>query len=130
QSPERFRPGSFGNSNAMMGLPRRGLQASVTYSLSRQREGGVAVGPNSSMPDGGLPDDPFDDVSPIFTPSFGGDRSSIGLNASFSPTAFWTVSWNTQYNVTDGRFESHQLQLQRDLHDWRASFNFARNANG
>jgi hypothetical protein len=49
---------------------------------------------------------------------------------SFAPTTFWSVRWNTQYNITDGRFESHQLQLERDLHDWRAGFNFVRNANG
>jgi hypothetical protein len=48
----------------------------------------------------------------------------------FSPTPLWAVSWQTQYNLTDKRFESHVVRLERDLHDWRAAFNFVRNANG
>jgi hypothetical protein len=40
------------------------------------------------------------------------------------------VSWQTQYNITDKRFESHVVRLERDLHEWRAAFNFVRNANG
>jgi hypothetical protein len=56
--------------------------------------------------------------------------SNINFSTSFSPTQFWGVSWSTQYNVTDGSFESQQVSLMRDLHDWRAGFNFVRNPNG
>jgi hypothetical protein len=57
-------------------------------------------------------------------------RSSIRFSTAFSPTRFWGVSWSTQYNVTDAEFESQMVSLQRDLHDWRAGFNFVRNPNG
>ncbi len=57
-------------------------------------------------------------------------QSSVRLTTSFSPTTFWSVAWDTNYNVTEGRFESHLFRLQRDLHDWQAAFNFARNTNG
>ncbi len=58
------------------------------------------------------------------------DRSNLGFSTSFSPSALWSVSWSSQYNITDDKFESHVVRLERDLHDWRASFNFVRNANG
>ena len=57
-------------------------------------------------------------------------QQSVGLSTIFSPTPFWAVSWQTQYNITDKRFESHVVRLERDLHEWRAAFNFVRNANG
>jgi len=57
-------------------------------------------------------------------------RQSIGFGTIFTPTPYWAVSWQTQYNVTDRRFESHVVRLERDLHEWRAAFNFVRNANG
>ncbi|HET9133165.1 MAG TPA: twin-arginine translocase subunit TatC [Gemmatimonadales bacterium] len=128
-SNARFRPGSFGAMNQGMGLGGGGeFRTSVTYSLSRQRNGGGAVAPLPTQP-GGFPEDPLGGL-PIPLPGTTGAQSNLGLNAAFSPTPFWTVSWQTQYNVTQGRFESHQVQLQRDLHDWRASFNFVRNPNG
>ncbi len=58
------------------------------------------------------------------------DRQNLGFSTSFSPTPFWGVSWSTQYNITDGKFESQIVRLERDLHDWRARFEFIRNANG
>ncbi len=57
-------------------------------------------------------------------------RKDLRFSTGFSPTRYWALSWSAQYNLTDKRFESHQVQLQRDLHEWRASFNFTRNANG
>lgn len=125
----RFRPGSFATSNPMLSQPSRAFNASLTFSLNRQRTPGVVQLPTTTPGPGEFPDDPLSQL-PIIVPPVLGSRSSIGLNMSFAPTPFWTVSWNTQYNVTDGRFESHQLQLTRDLHDWRAAFNFAKNANG
>jgi hypothetical protein len=57
-------------------------------------------------------------------------RKDLRFSTGFSPTRYWALSWSAQYNLTDKRFESHQVQLQRDLHEWRAAFNFTRNANG
>lgn len=121
----RNRPGrSFGAGTPMsLGQPR-GFTTTVSYSLQRTRPN--ATGPATNPLD---PDDPFGGL-PLPAPIFSGDRSSISLNMAFAPTTFWSVRWSTQYNITDARFESHQLQLERDLHDWRAGFNFVRNANG
>lgn len=58
------------------------------------------------------------------------DQISIGLRTDFSPTQFWNVHWETQYNIADGKFESQLVTLQRDLHEWRASFDFQKNVNG
>ncbi|HEX5386143.1 MAG TPA: putative LPS assembly protein LptD [Gemmatimonadales bacterium] len=55
---------------------------------------------------------------------------NLGFSTAFSPTRFWSLAWAAQYNLTDHRFESNTIQLQRELHDWRAAFNFTRNANG
>lgn len=129
-SNRRFRPGAFGMNDATAGLRQGGgFRASITYSLSRARGDGPALGPVPTDPDpfndplGGIP------VNPV-TPIGATGQSNVGFNASFSPTPFWSVSWQSQYNITDARFESQQIQLQRDLHDWRASFNFVRSANG
>ena len=56
--------------------------------------------------------------------------SMVSGNVSFSPTRHWTVSWATSYNFTDGTFSQHVLRLDRDLHDWRATFTFVRSPNG
>jgi len=60
----------------------------------------------------------------------GTQQSNIGFSTTFSPTPLWGVSWSTQYNVTDGTFESQIVRLERELHEWRAGFNFVRNPNG
>src|SRR5439155_831661 len=52
------------------------------------------------------------------------------VSTSFSPTPFWALSWSSQYNITDGKFESQVVRLEREMHDWRAGFNFLRNPNG
>ncbi len=82
----------------------RSFSANFNYSLSRQRpESGVTA------------TDP---------------QQSLGFSTSFAPTPFWTVSWSTQYNITDARFESQTVRLERILHEWRAGFNFVKNPNG
>lgn len=78
--------------------------ANVSYTLQRQRA--TALNPD------------------------GAKQSNIGFSTSFSPTPLWGVSWSTQYNVTAGKFESQIVRLERDLHEWRAGFNFVRNPNG
>ncbi|HET7601562.1 MAG TPA: hypothetical protein VFK36_01005, partial [Gemmatimonadales bacterium] len=84
----------------------RQFSASFTYSLSRRR-------PNPSLPD-----------------ESNRAQQNVSFSTLFSPTPLWAVSWQTQYNITDKRFESHVVRLERDLHDWRAAFNFVKNANG
>jgi hypothetical protein len=58
------------------------------------------------------------------------DQQSLGFSTSFSPTPFWSLSWSSQFNITDSKFESQVVRLERELHEWRAGFNFVRNANG
>jgi Tat protein translocase TatC len=58
------------------------------------------------------------------------DQQNLGFSTSFSPTPFWSLSWSSQYNITDTEFESQVVRLERVLHEWRAGFNFVRNANG
>lgn len=106
-TPRAQSPGSFyGTDQIPLGVGgARHFTANVNYALTRTR-------PNPA--------------SPTQQPT----RQSIGFGTMFSPTPYWAVSWQTQYNVTDTRFESHVVRLERDLHEWRAAFNFVRNANG
>ena len=99
-------PGSlYGSDQIPLGVGNgRRFNATVNYSLNRLRP----------LPDG------------TEVPG----QQNVRLDAVFSPTAFWAVSWQTQYNFTEKRFESHVVRLERDLHEWRAAFNFVRNANG
>jgi Tat protein translocase TatC len=122
-----LRPGA----TQLQGLQNRGFNASVTYQLSRQRAIGPTAQPVTTDPIGipGTTLDPTGSLTllPVILPE---PQSSLGLTMSFSPTPFWTVSWNTLYDISHGTFEQQQIQLQRDLHDWRASFNFVKNVNG
>jgi sec-independent protein translocase protein TatC len=97
--------GRYNTSRYPLNSRRGGFSANLNYSLDRQR--------------------PVEGVAQL-TP----DRQSVGFQTLFSPTAFWTVSWGGQYNLTEGQFESQEVRLERDLHEWRAGFNFVRNANG
>jgi Tat protein translocase TatC len=104
------RPPSFDNagSEQTLGLStNRRFSANFNYSLSRQRALVTATG--TTQP---------------------GALQSLGFSTSFSPTPFWTVSWSSQYNITDNKFESQVVRLERVLHEWRAGFNFVRNPNG
>lgn len=58
------------------------------------------------------------------------DQQNLGFSTGFSPTPFWSLSWSSQFNITDSKFESQVVRLERELHEWRAGFNFVRNANG
>jgi sec-independent protein translocase protein TatC len=82
----------------------REFTANFNYTLSRTR------------PTPGLPSTP--------------GQQNLGFSTGFSPTPFWTLSWSSQYNITDTKFESQVVRLERQLHEWRAGFNFVRNANG
>jgi sec-independent protein translocase protein TatC len=105
QSGRRTRPGSFYSTSQAPLRPNAGraFTASFNYSLSRSR--------------------PVPDRVPQ-------DDQSLGISTNFSPTPFWSLSWSTQYSITQGTFESHVVRLERDLHEWRAGFNFVRNPTG
>jgi hypothetical protein len=106
ESGRRARPGSFSSpTQAPLRRAGRTFSANFNYSLARTR--------------------PIPGVLTT-TP----DRQSLGFSTNFSPTPFWSLSWSSQYNITDGQFESQVVRLERDLHEWRASFNFLRNPNG
>ena len=108
ESGRRTRPGSFFSSTqSPLQRPGRTFSANFNYQLTRTR-------PVSGVPD--IPAPP--------------SRQSLGFSTNFSPTPFWSLSWSSQYNITDGKFESQVVRLERELHEWRAGFNFVRNPNG
>jgi hypothetical protein len=55
---------------------------------------------------------------------------NIGINLGFNLTPRWTASWNTNYDAQQHKFATHIVNLQRDLHDWRAIFGFTQSVNG
>ncbi|MBA3496843.1 MAG: LPS-assembly protein LptD [Gemmatimonadales bacterium] len=108
ESGRRTRPGSFFSSTqAPFRSAGRSFSANFNYQLTRTR------------PPSGVP-----------TTAPTSDRQSLGFSTNFSPTPFWSLSWSSQYNITDGKFESQVVRLERELHEWRAGFNFVRNPNG
>ncbi len=58
------------------------------------------------------------------------ESQTVDGTLSFHPTPGWSVRWTTQYNFTSGDFGQQLITLDRDLHRWRASFQFARSPNG
>jgi hypothetical protein len=92
------------------GAPRgRGFSASISYSLQRPRPTVVPGEPPPAAPP---------------------ENQAINASLSFSPTRHWSVSWQTDYNFTRHQFGAHVLRLDRDLHDWRATFSFVKSPNG
>jgi hypothetical protein len=106
QSGRRTRPGSFYSTSQAPLRPGAGraFSARFNYSLSRTRP-----------------------IPGVTTPP---EDQNLGVTTNFSPTPFWSLSWSTQYDITSGTFESHVVRLERDLHEWRAGFNFVRNPTG
>jgi Tat protein translocase TatC len=101
----RNRPSAFYNTGQVpFSRAGRSFSANFNYTLSRTRPIPGIIGPPS--------------------------QQNLGFSTSFSPTAFWSLSWSSQYNITETRFESQVVRLERELHEWRAGFNFVRNANG
>ena len=58
------------------------------------------------------------------------ESQSLNGSVSLRPTPHWSVRWTTQYNLTDSEFGQNVITLDRDLHRWLASFQFARAPNG
>lgn len=57
-------------------------------------------------------------------------QKNLSYAVAFSPTAFWGLSWNGQYDITTSTFVSQSIALDRDLHEWKARFEFRLNPNG
>ncbi|HEX8723993.1 MAG TPA: putative LPS assembly protein LptD [Gemmatimonadaceae bacterium] len=74
--------------------------------------------------------------SPISNTSAGGPvyvnppTASLGSNIQFPLTPNWSASWRTSYNFEQHQFASQDVQLIRQLHDWRAIFSFTQSPNG
>ena len=73
---------------------------------------------------------------PVASTSNGGNvyripaQTNVGADLGFDLTPRWTAAWRTNYDFVRHEFASHVVSLQRDLHDWRASFNFSKSPNG
>ncbi len=74
--------------------------------------------------------------SPVGNTSAGGPTylnpptASLGSNISFPLTDNWSAAWRTNYNFQQHQFASQDVQLIRELHDWRAIFSFTQSPNG
>ena len=113
ESGRRTRPGGFFSPSQLpLRQGGRAFTANFNYQLSRTRT------PFGINPTTGLPYPPVP------------GRQSLGFSTNFSPTPFWSLSWNTQYNITDGRFEGQNVRLERELHEWRAAFSYVKNPSG
>ncbi|MEO8029364.1 MAG: putative LPS assembly protein LptD [Gemmatimonadota bacterium] len=98
------RPSVFSNSNPLANRAGgRGFSASFGYNLQRSRPVPGQIATNDQ---------------------------SVHVTTNFSATPFWSVSLDTQYSFSSNQVVSLAVRLQRDLHDWRAGFDFQRNANG
>ena len=56
--------------------------------------------------------------------------TTLQSQMSFNITPKWAAQWSTTYDFREKDFASQQVQLQRELHDWRAIFAFTRAPNG
>jgi hypothetical protein len=57
-------------------------------------------------------------------------QENVQSQMSFHITPKWSASWGTNYDFRAREFGSHQVTLQRELHDWRSVFAFTRSPNG
>ncbi|MDQ6872611.1 MAG: twin-arginine translocase subunit TatC [Gemmatimonadota bacterium] len=57
-------------------------------------------------------------------------RDNLQSQMTFHLTPKWAGSWGTNYDFQARKFGSHNVSLQRDLHDWRAIFGFTQAPNG
>ena len=55
---------------------------------------------------------------------------NLSWNLSAPLTPKWAVQWTSNYDFVRNDFAQQIMTLQRDLHDWRAIFNFSRATNG
>ena len=55
---------------------------------------------------------------------------SLQVQTSFNITPKWATQYSTTYDAVRGQFAAQTVSLQRELHDWRAIFNFTQAPNG
>ena len=48
----------------------------------------------------------------------------------FALTENWDADWRTSYDLIEGTFNDHTIQLTRNLHRWEAHFDFRKTATG
>jgi hypothetical protein len=84
-------------------------------------EQAAAQASNAAATTGGISGAPF-----IRIPS----RDNLQSSVDFHLTPKWAGSWTTNYDFAAHQFGSHIVNLQRDLHDWRAIFSFTQAPNG
>ncbi|HJQ11579.1 MAG TPA: twin-arginine translocase subunit TatC [Gemmatimonadaceae bacterium] len=58
------------------------------------------------------------------------NRDNLASSLNFHLTPNWAGTWTTNYDFEAGKFGSHVVSLQRQLHDWRAIFAFTQAPNG
>ncbi|MCC7053543.1 MAG: hypothetical protein IT355_09760 [Gemmatimonadaceae bacterium] len=55
---------------------------------------------------------------------------SLQVQTSFNVTPKWAMQYSTTYDAVRSQFAAQTVSLQRELHDWRAIFNFTQSPNG
>ncbi len=55
---------------------------------------------------------------------------SLQVQTSFNITPKWSTQYSTTYDAVRGQVAAQTVSLQRELHDWRAIFNFTQSPNG
>lgn len=99
----RIIPGSAADPGQAARPRQEGWDANIRYSLRRPRDTGLGQALRAQM---------------------------VSASLSFRPSENWDASWQTSYDVEERRFNDHALRLNRDLHEWEASFGFRQTVNG
>jgi len=60
----------------------------------------------------------------------GGESQTLSGSLRLNPTPNWRMSWRTSFNFEEEEFGRQLITLDRELHQWRASFVFAKSPNG
>jgi hypothetical protein len=56
--------------------------------------------------------------------------ATIQSNLSVPITSNWAGAWQTSYDFESRKFASHAINLEREMHDWRATFSILHAPNG
>ena len=56
--------------------------------------------------------------------------TNMQFQYSFNLTPKWAASWSSSYDFEAQLFAAQVVSLQRDMHDWRATFSFTQAPNG
>ena len=57
-------------------------------------------------------------------------NDNLRSHMTFNITSKWAAVWDTNYDFNARKFGSHDVGLQRELHDWTANFSFNQASNG